>query len=379
MIGRFSIAAIMLALLSLPASAQDEGTATDFGGDRFLSGGTVNVDQPGIDDVFAAGAKVNVKAEIAGSAYLAGRVVDVSGTVGGNVFIAGMDVVAEGTVSGDVTVVGNNVTVHEVGGDLRASGGTLTVSGPVAGYAMLAGDEVLLDNVVSGDVYLTARNVDFGENARVEGRFVVYEDEADSLKIPESVAPEDRIERRERAEWDATVPSMSSETWWSLAGSFLWGVLIIAVVASLIAAVVPQTLAQLRQGLLEQPFRNLWFGFLAGSVVMGSVIIFAATLIGLLLIPASLVIALVVGFAGYVVAAYSVGVGLLMMIGRPQPGSVGARILAAGTGALAVSAIALIPFLGWLFALALVLAGVGAITLKLFQPAFFVRTQKAGT
>ena len=39
--------------------------------------------------------------------------------------------------------------------------------------------------------------------------------------------------------------------------------------------------------------------------------------------------------------------------------------------AVAAAVVALIPFLGWLFVLALVLSGVGAITLRVARPRFF--------
>lgn len=379
MVFRIPIIAFVLTCLSLPVFAQAQDAGADFGGDKFLSGGTVIVDQTGIDDLFAAGATVRMTSDIAGSAYLAGRTVQVTGAVGGDAFLAGLDVALDGPVAGDATLAGNNVTISDVGGDLRASGGTVTVEGSVAGYAILAGDDVRLRTVISGDVHLAARNVDFGDDARVDGRLVVFENEVGNLEVPDSVVPEDRIERRDLSEWESAVPAMAGETWRSLVGSFLLGALVLALLASLIAAVTPEKLAQLRRGLLDQPLRNLWFGFLAESAIIGSAVLFATTLIGLLLVPASLFLVFAVGFAGYVVAVYSFGVGLLMQIGRPEPDSIGTRVLAAATGALVVSLIALIPFFGWLFVLALVLAGVGAITLRLFQPGFYVGGPDGGT
>jgi len=371
MLKRLGFTTILLGLFAYPLAAQND-SASDFGGDSFRSGGTVIVDQSGIDDLFAAGSTVQVKTDIAGSAYIAGRSIDISGAILGDVFAAAFDVTVSGAVGGDVTVAGNALTIGEVGGDLRASGGTLKIEGPVAGYAMLAADELALDSVISGDLFLASRVADFGESARIEGRLVLFEEEVGALTVPDTLVPGDRIERRGMSEWDDTVPSVSPATWQAMVGSFVTGALTIALLASLVAAVMPNKLAQLRRSLLDQPFRNFWFGFLAESVAAGSAIIFAMTLVGILLIPASLLLALAVGFAGYVVAAYAIGVALLMLFGQPEPNSLGTRVIAAGTGALLVSAIALIPFFGWLFALGLVLAGVGSITLMLFRPAFYV-------
>jgi hypothetical protein len=139
----------------------------------------------------------------------------------------------------------------------------------------------------------------------------------------------------------------------------------------LVAAVSPERLAEMRRQVLAQPFRTLWLGFLTQSAVIGAGVLFAMTIIGLLLTPAMVLLALIGGFAGYVVASYALGVGLLLAFGRLEPENIGDRALAAGVGALSAGIIGLIPILGWLFVLALVLSGIGAITVRMIRPTFF--------
>lgn len=134
---------------------------------------------------------------------------------------------------------------------------------------------------------------------------------------------------------------------------------------------LPGPLAALRRQVLAAPFRSLWFGFLALSTLAGAGILLAMTLIGLLVTPAAVLAALAAGFVGYVIGAYALGVGLVMALGRPEPASLGARALAAGAGALVAGFVALVPLIGWLFVLALTLAGVGALTLRVLRPSFF--------
>ena len=147
--------------------------------------------------------------------------------------------------------------------------------------------------------------------------------------------------------------------------------IVVAALAALIAALVPERLAEMRRQILARPFHLLWLGFLTQSAVIGAGVLFAMTIIGLLLTPAMVLLALVSGFAGYVVAAYAFGVGLMLAFGRSEPDSIGDRAMAAGVGALAAGIIGLIPFLGWLFVLALVLSGIGAITVRVIRPVFF--------
>ena len=165
------------------------------------------------------------------------------------------------------------------------------------------------------------------------------------------------------------MPEMGVSPLGMVAG-FLGGVLAVGLIGAFIAAIAPSALAGLRENLLARPFRGLWLGFLAMSVLFGAVAVLGLTVIGLLAAPALLIAAAIAGAAGYVVAAYAFGVGLLRLAGRGLPESLGQRALAALIGALAAGLIGLIPFLGWLFVLALALAGLGALVERWFRPRF---------
>lgn len=366
---RLRLCAVLAAcLLSGPALAEDEGAAFDIGADAFRAGRAVALERSGTDDLFMAGETVSVTEGISGSAHLAGREVTVDAAVGGDLYAAGERITLRGAVSGDATLFGRALRVAGVGGDLRAAGSELEIDGPVAGYAMLAGEEVRFDAQVSGDVSLAAEHVDWGEAARIGGQLTVYEKTPGTLEVPEGIAPESRIARREVEDWEGPRPP----SWHRAVVGFLLGVVGIAALGALIAALVPERLAEMRRQILDRPFHTLWLGFVTQSAVIGAGVLFALTLIGLLLTPAMALLAVAGGFAGYVVAAYAFGVGLFLAFGRDEPRSIGERSAAAGLGALVAGVIGLIPFLGWLFVLALVLTGVGAITLRVIRPAFFV-------
>lgn len=362
----------VLTMIAVPALAQDDGGIFMFADDGFLAGRTVDFDEPGKDDLFMAGSTLRGDADIAGSFHAAGRSIRMTGAVGGDAYAAGMDVVLLGPVAGDASVFGNTVSTADVAGDLRAAGGLVVIEGDIGGYALIAGEEIRVEGVIAGDAYLQSPALTFAETARVEGRLVVFENEDAPVSIPESVAPTDRVERRALADFDEMYPEIvGPDLWWGALRSFVMGIIVLTLLASLVAATMPDTLAQMRRALLARPFANLFYGFLAQSTVAGTAIIFAMTLIGMLLIPASLLLAFLLGFAGYVVAVYALGVWLSMLFGRPEPTELGHRVIAAALGALAIGLVALIPFFGWLLVLSLVLAGVGAITLRVFRPRFF--------
>lgn len=374
MIRHIPLAFIMLLSMTMPCAADEEQKTFSAGGDRFLMGRHVIFEQAGTEDLFAAGEFVHSRADIVGSIHLAGRKVTMEGAVGGDAYMAGMDVVLDASVGGDATLTGYNVTVGGVGGNLRVSGGNLQINGPVAGYALIGGETIILNGHVAGDAIITARDLKFGGDAHVGGRLTVFEEDPGTLSIPESVASEDQILRRDIREWEDATKDLDLVDWRNILGRFLLGVIFVAALASMVAAVIPKTLADLREGLLERPFRNLLFGFLTQSALIGGAIVLLVTVIGIVASPAAILAALIAGMAGYVVAVYAFGVGLMVAFGRPLPKTTGSRAVSAGLGALAVGLIAAIPVLGWIFVVVLTLAGIGAITLKTLRPAFFVST-----
>ncbi|MDJ1014868.1 MAG: hypothetical protein QNJ35_00020 [Paracoccaceae bacterium] len=365
---------LIAGLLATPVAADNDRAVFLFGSDVFAAGRDLTHESAGAEDLFMAGEVLVGETDISGTAYLAGREIRLEGGVGGDIIVLGEEIEVQGDVAGDIIAAGRAISVADVGGDVRLAGAELELSGDIAGYAMLAGEEIDFDGAVSGDVSLAAGEVDWGRGATIGGRLILYEEEPGDISVPDRVIPEDRIERREIEEWEGPEPPSLR----SIFARFMFGVIVVAALAALIAALAPERLAEMRRMALDRPFRALWLGFLTQSAVIGAGLLFAMTIIGLLLTPAMIILALAGGFAGYVVASYAFGVGLLMMFGQGEPESLQHRAVAAGVGALAAGLIGAIPFLGWLFVLALVLTGIGAITMRVVRPAFFADPDHRG-
>lgn len=361
---------LVTCMLAMPTWADDDPTRFDFGGDSFRAGMSVSHDAAGTDDLFLAGDRVAGKADITGSAFLAGRKVTMEGAVVGDVYAAGEGVAIQGDVSGDASLLGRTVSVANVGGDLRVAASELRLTGIIGGNVIIAGEDVTFDAAVGGDVTLGAQRVDWGDAASIAGQLIVYEEELGSLEVPERVASDDRVERRV-AEKQAE-PQQPS--WRPSIGDFVFEVIVVAVLAVLVAALMPTRLAGMQQRVLARPLHTFWLGFLALSAVIGACVLLAITIIGLPLVAALALLAFIGIIFGYVIATYVLGVRLLLAAGRPELDSIGNRAIAAGTGALAAAVIGLIPYLGWLFAIALAFAGIGAITVQLVRPVFFAET-----
>ncbi len=367
---------LVTCLFAMPVWADEDSAQFDFGGDSFRAGMSVLHDAVGTDDLFMAGDRVTGKADITGSAHLAGRKVTIEGAVGGDVYAAGEEVTIKGDVSGDASLLARAVSVTHVGGDLRVAASKLQLSGNIGGNAIVTGADVSFDAAVGGDVTLEAQKVDWGDAATIAGRLVVYEEELGDLEVPERVASIDRVERREterRREFERQDKPQQSR-WWPSIGDFLFEVIVVTVLAVLIAALAPARVAGMQRRVLARPIHTSWLGFLSLSAVIGASVLLTITIVGLPLVAALALLAFVGAIAGYAVAAYVLGVRLLLAANKPEPDSIGNRVMAAGAGALAAAVIGLIPFLGWLFAFVLALAGIGAITVQTIRPVFFADT-----
>lgn len=360
---------ILALLVAGPAAAQDGPESFRIGNDAFLAGTSVEVRDEGLDDVFAAGERVDLSAPIGGSAHLAGRRVNSDAAIGGDLYAAGADVTLRAPIAGAATLAGYDVNVlAPIETNLRAGAANLKLMAPVGGTALVAARSVEINSTIAGDAAITAGHLEFGPDARIGGRLRLYGEDVSDLAVPDRVMPADRIERFDiarRAEFrtGGRVPGVIA-----IVSGFVLGVLLTAILATLAALLAPENLERTRNMTRERPLRTFWIGFLALAALIGASILLLVTLIGVLVAPAVLILAVGLGFLGYLVATYLVGRALWGWFGALPPDTLVERALAALIGAVAVGLIALIPFLGWLALFVLSLTGVGALTVAIFRP-----------
>src|SRR5690606_14309370 len=102
-------------------------------------------------------------------------------------------------------------------------------------------------------------------------------------------------------------------------GSFLAGIAILALLATLAASIAPVGIEALRDEISLRPFRTFGLGFLALAALVGSGVIIGLTVVGLLIVPAIVLATLLIGFAGCVTAVYMLGSSLYEWRTRREP------------------------------------------------------------
>lgn len=362
---------ILCLFLPTLVAAQDDPEFLELGGDLYGGGSAVVLVDAARHDVFLAAQDTTLAGPITGSAHLVGQNVTLAKPVAGNVYAAGQTVKVSGPVAGSATLAGQTVTIGNIGRNLRAFGQSVAVNGTVDGAALIAAQTVTFNNAIVGDVAVNADKISFGAAAKIGGTLTIYHSDPASIEVPNGVVPAARITRKTVEEWSQDTPTsigVSRQTIWR---GILSTVVTVAVLAAIIAALIPTKLSQMRATFLARPLRSFGFGFLTLSAAIGTSVVLAMSVIGLLAVPLSVILAIIIGFSGYIVGAYALGVGLLSLIGRAEPSAWLERALAAAVGAVVVAAIGLVPFVGWLVVLAVSLTGLGALCIVFFQPRFY--------
>lgn len=365
------LALAALAALASPGAARADAIAS--GGDTFVAAPSAMLASEVARDAFLAGNDVVLGADVAGDAHLAGFAVTTRAAVGGDVYAAGGSVTLAGPVGEDLTASGFSVRLElgtRVAGNTRLAGGTVTVDAPLDGALLVAGGSVTIDAPIAGDVRVTAGELRFGENARIGGRLDWAAPEAPA--IPAAVIPAERVRRmpyggedgfREIADAiDESVPAL----WPSLVARVtallvLLGFLL--ALAAVLFAFAPHAIETLRRRALAHPGLALLGGALGLSALVGALPVAAITLVGIPLLPVLLLGLVVVWTLGYGLGVHVVATRLWRAFDGVSDG-IGTKLATLAAALVAIVALNFIPVVGWLVNLAVLLLGIGAMTLE---------------
>lgn len=360
-----SLACLAVALTASVAMGE-ESQDWRFGGDAYLAGRTVSATGENIHDLFAAGQHVTLGSPITGAAHLAGQNIVIGAQVGGDLYAAGQDIDLDAPVAGAATLAGQALTIKgPISGNLRAMGQQVRLEAPVAGSVIIGADDAQIDTEISGDLVLGTKTVTWGDGATVTGKVQVYTDTPGKVSVPTSVAPADRVSIHEAKEFEQAKSRVAPERNYLIeTRDWLGGVLVVGIVTTLLAVFAPGFMDRMRQRSLAHPLRAGLAGFIGLSALVGSILLLAMTVIGIVLIPFSLLGVLVLGFGGYIVGIWVIGAWAHDLVGRGHPVTNGECALAAFGGAVIGALICMIPWVGWLGMMAIFLFGAGAIVLR---------------
>jgi hypothetical protein len=334
------------------ASARAEDRAAVITDDLITAGETVQVGADVRGDVAAAGADVSISGPIQGYVLGAGRHVRIDGPVGNDVWAAGETVEIDNTIGNNAMVAGRLVRLEPgavIGEDARLAGNEVTVEGRVERDLRIGAELAQIRGAVGGTVHARA------ERVRVEPGAVIGGDLIVTSPRPPEVSPGAQVSGQIRHE--------SPERRWSwTAWPLVWGITFVALLVLGLAAtaVAPVRARRVADTLRSKP----WWSLLAGAVALLLIPIaigaLAITLVGIPLAAAMVAIYVLFLMLSGVFVAHGVG-GWLLERAHRTGSSPWARV---ALGALVVSLAITVPIVGWVAAIAVVVAGTGALVLE---------------
>ncbi|MFZ5392535.1 MAG: polymer-forming cytoskeletal protein [Patescibacteria group bacterium] len=315
--------------------------APEIKGDSFIVGSSIDLKGRYGDDLNVAGSQVDVSGEIADDLRMAGGNVSVDARIGGNVFIAG----------GQVDI--NEYSV--IAGDVYVAGGMVTIGGEIKGKLHVSGGKVILNGIVDGNTVIEAEDFSMGEDAKVLGdlKYVAKERLVDNGE--ENVSGKVEFTKFE----DMTVPAVDigKAAWVGQVSGWLVGVVMMFVVGLLFVLLFKKFSDSICQNYVKKMGWSLLIGLLMWIVIPVLSIIVMITVVG---IPLGIMMLLAYGIVWYL-AKVMAGLAVGSLILSRKNDRAGGMVLSLAIGLLVTELISVIPFVGWLFDLVLMLAGMGAI------------------
>ncbi len=340
------------------ANTQKGETEKNAAKDVFTAGQTVDIKGENLTgDVAAAGANVSVSGEVRGYVIAAGANVNVNAPIGNDLWAAGANVVVNSSVADNAMIAGSSVVIEptaSIGHDARIAASFADIKGRVMRDLHIAAATAQISSEISGNVEAYTENLTLNPGAIVRGNLTVY-----SPNEP-TISPQAQV--LGRIDYHKTERQQSSESsgiavWigkWFL--TFLW-ITILGLVAVWFSPVWTNRVAEM---LKTQTGKS----FLVGLVVM---IVAPVLFIVLLVTVVGLPLAFLLGalaFAAFLLSgvfiAYFVGEWFLKTIKRWE----NSNVLKIVFGALIITFVMTLPWIGGLAKLAVTIFGAGAFLLE---------------
>jgi hypothetical protein len=357
-------------LAAAPARAQSGWfsgavTAPDREGDAAYAATEITVPGRIGGDVVLLAGKATIDGEIGDDARILADTYRQTGSVGGELAVAAKSVDIDGPVGDDLYIAADDVRLRDyarIGQDARIFGKDILVKGRIQRNLDISGETVALDADIGGDVTIHARQIILGPDATIEGRLRWRSPNRPDIPAEAIIAggAQGQVDKNWRPEG---VLSWASPFHGASSAAIFAGEAAGRLMVALSAFAIGLLLVLLMPHYADRVFTTLrerW----AVSIAWGALILIATPILAVIMlttfvgIPLGFLLFLTLPFLclwGYAAGAAGLGA-LVFKQHRPAQ-----RVLALGSGLVALTVLSAAPFVGPLFALIAVLLGLGAV------------------
>lgn len=326
--------------------------------DTFTAGQTVDItDEKGSGDVAAAGANVNISGEVRGYVMAAGANININAPIGNDLWAAGANVVVNSRIADNAMLAGSSVIIEQsanIGRDARIAASSADIKGRITRNLNIAAANAQISSEIGGNVVAYTENLTLNPDAIVRGNLTVY-----SPNEPQ-ISPQAQVFGRidyHKTEGSQTSASSALASWfgnWFL--TFLW----IAALGLVAVWVSPVWMNRVAETLKAQTGKSFLVGLIALIVAPVVVIILLVTVVGLPLAFLLGAIYFVVFLLSGAFVSFTVGEWFLKTIKRWE----NSNVLRIVFGALLMTFVMSVPWIGGLIKLAVMIFGAGAFLIE---------------
>jgi len=362
-------AALVFSLSPLQVQAADVrqgptmviGSGETIDDDLYAGGGTVDVEATVNASVIVGGGTVTIGGTVSRDVLVGGGTVNVTGDVKGSIRAAGGNLTISGPVAGDVVATGGMVTLQSragVGRDVLVGAGSTTIAGPVTRNVRAGGGDLTINAAVGGDVQANVNTLHLGNGAAIQGKVTYRSDNQATVESGAKV--QGGLERQAR---EISQPPLGLRILFgwlrALVGLFALGLILVLVAPGLSR----RTVATLQ----ASPWASLGLGvLLLIAVPIVALLVFVAGIIvggwwlGVFLLVACALALLI----GYALAGLLTGDWIVRRLNWSRLHPVWPLL----AGLVILTLIGLIPILGGIVSFIVALFGFGAFVLTLARP-----------
>ena len=328
-------------------------TAEDF----FSAGENVEVKSESVvGDVAVAGANVKIAGKVEGYLLAAGANVNIDAPIGNDLWAAGANVVVNAPVADNTMLAGNSVVLEKnatIGRDARIGANSAEVKGRVARNLNISATNAQISSEVGGNVVAFAENLTLNPGAIVRGDLTVHSPNQPTISPQAQVLGRVDYHKTERSQSAGSTVSNKFSSWFL---TFLW-ITMLGLIAVWFSSLWTKRVAET---LKQEMGKSALVGFIVALLVP---IVFALLLVTVVGLPLAFVVGAMtlMGFMfSGVFVAYLVGDWFLEQLQRWQ----NSNALKIIFGALLITIVMSLPWIGWLVSLAVFFFGFGAFLLE---------------
>lgn len=348
---------LCLSVLGMAPVSAAPALETGAGGNIYLAGGDLKVVNPVAADLVAAGGRVSVERAVGADAAVAGGAVDIRAPVMQDLRVAAGSANVEGNVGGELVAAGGSVRVDgaaRIAGPALLAGGEVTVAGNLDQGAKIYAGRITVSGRIAGDTRLYGRDILLTPDARIEGNL--------------SYASPTELPQAQHAQVSGTVTRLETPEGWHEeedGGEPAWSWFHPFIFVSMLAAgmllylLFPNTVTGAQRAIAQYPLRSLLAGLALAFTVPPVAILFMATVIGLPIGFALLLLYPLALLAGYLATAFFVGHRIAAAVKSGEPLSFRKQMLYLALALLLLGVVFAIPFLGGFLLILSVVAGLG--------------------